>query len=199
MKYRNILIVSILTLFSFIQFLSADDQIKLIKPSEFSSGWNIFGLSSSGGLISKNNNHMKLEVDWEKTSWGIGISYKLPIPMDGRKLKGIKAELKASGGNKVRVHAGLSNKAGGNLSQDMRLAKEITSQWKEFEFLVSEMAPNLQQALSPTFGDRNFDNVQYIHLFFLKPRGNAEDKDSILIQTPVLTYVEENIYAAHKN
>ena len=163
--------------------------------------WKLFGspITKRGTKLNTSDNQIEIQAKWATSSWGIGISHLLESPVDGRSIKSVKAKIKTLGKEKIYVHAGLSNKAGGNLSQDMRLAKEITSQWKEFEFLVSEMAPNLQQALSPTFGDRNFDNVQYIHLFFLKPRGNAEDKDSILIQTPVLTYVEENIYAAHKN
>jgi len=169
-------------------------QIKLIDGPGSNRGWTIFGPPLNGGNIVKRNNELRIQVDWPKTSWGVGISRALELPVDGRKVKGIRAEIKTLGTSNVRVHAGLSNKAGGNLSQDMRLAEEVTTDWKLFEFSAAEMMPELFASLSPTFGNLNQDKVIIVNLFFLKPRNNVHVKGSIIVRNPVLIYSEEDVY-----
>ena len=175
----------------------ANDQIELMEDAGATLGWSIFAppVNMNAGMISKHQKELRLDVDWTKSSWGVGITHVLELPIDGRKLKGIRAEIKALSSDKVRVHAGFSNKAGGNLSQDMRLAAEVTDGWKKFEFSVAEMGIDLSEPHSPTFGNRNWDNVKIVNLFFLKPRNSKVQKSTILIRNPILVYSDENVYA----
>ena len=169
-------------------------QIKLTDDPGSTSGWTLFGVPLNGGTIVQHNNDLKIQVDWPRTSWGVGISRTLKLPLNGRKVKSVRAEIKALGKGNVRVHAGVSNKAGGNLSQDMRLAEEVTTDWKVFEFSVVEMMPELFESLSPTFGDRNRDNVKIVNLFFLKPRNSIQEKGAIMVRNPILVYSDEDVY-----
>ena len=196
MKRRTSIFLNVLILTAATLSASSFDQIKLVENTDPTFGWSIFGLSNQGGTIGKNNDEIEIEVDWAKTSWGIGISHKLRVPINGRKLKGIQAEIKTVGLNKVQVHAGFSNKAGGNLSQDVRMAEDVSNDWKKFEFSANEMGIDLSELVSPTFGNQNWDNVKVVNLFFLNSERNGDlQKGTILVRNPVLIYSDENVYA----
>ena len=173
----------------------ANEQVKLVELNDSTLGWDIFGSQADEASIVKQKNELKVQIEWSKTSWGLGMSHMLDLPMNGTKIKSVRAEIKTQSNNKIHVHAGLSTKSGGNLSQNMRLAAEITNDWKEFEFLVTEMATDTTQPLSPTFGNRNWDKIKVVNLFFLKPRNGELGTDTILIRNPTLIYSDDDVYA----
>ena len=181
--------------FAYASTMKATESSELMTTEGWYGGWRAFGMKVKGNTVKKKENVIQVNADWFTTTWGMGLTYTLEAPVNGRELKKVRAEIRYSGPNDIKIHAGLSTQAGGNMAQDVKLARKISEEWKVMEFPVAQMAMDFSDRFSPTFGNRNWNNVQIINLFFTKPRTIISETDMIFIRNPELIYFDPETYA----
>jgi len=85
MRYLKNLIT--ILIYGFIVFSAHSDPtvVSMMKESTY-GGWQAFGLGVMDWQVKPRNREIYIDIGWHGASWGIGGSYVLDKPIDGKSL-----------------------------------------------------------------------------------------------------------------
>ena len=178
-------------------FMLIAPQILTAQGSKFTSRdltWRIFGNGFFGGSAVKRKNEISIDANWEKASWGLGVSYILKSFDSNRELDSIRLQIKNIFGSNTKVYAGLSTKIEGNKVQNPKKAVDITNQWRTFEFSTASM--RYPDTLAPLIEPDAPVNAKKVNIYFTKPQTVELTADTIVIRDLVLTFKDGESYAS---
>jgi hypothetical protein len=165
----------------------------LINKKDNKGGWRGFGNALSDSSADTQSNEFMLDVNWSNATWGVGALFELEAPINGKKVKAIRADIKTVEGSQTRVIAGLATAQEANISQNSRLALKTKDEWKTMEFPISEMRPDKPEKTSPDFTEADWQKIKLVKLIFLKPAEMTSTNDIIRIRNPELIFEDEFI------
>ena len=158
--------------------------------------WQIFGDGFHGGSAVIRKNEVFIDANWLKSSWGLGISYRLEWPEENRELDRIQIQIKTVFNSDTKALAGISSSKEGNKEQAPSWAQTITNEWQTFEFAISGMPSSRSSGrLAPSVSAEDPENVHIINFYFLKPEGSDLVSDTIVVRDLVLTFRNGESYA----
>ena len=155
-----------------------------------------FGRGFLGGSAVKRENEIFIDANWQKASWGLGISYVLELPESTKKLNRIQVQIRSILGSRAKVFIGLSKKTQGYAIQSPDIAQTITNEWQTFEFSTTQTSSRPTDALFDTSGNVKDSKVsQIFNLYFRKPEDSGSPTDTIVVRNLVLTFGNGESYA----
>ncbi len=165
----------------------------LINKKDNKGGWRGFGNALADSSADTQSNEFMLDINWSNATWGVGALFELEAPINGKKVKAIRVEIKTVEGSQTRVFAGLATAQEANIAQNSRLALKVKEEWKTMEFPISEMRPDKPEKTSPDFTDADWQKIKLVKLVFLKPAEMTIATDIIRIRNPELIFADESV------
>ncbi len=162
------------------------DNISLLKPGA-KGGWFVFGYGVMDSASEPGNSGFLIDLDWNKSVWGVGAMFNMDRPIKGKKLKAVRAKIKTLSGSKTEVFAAVATKDDANLVYNKNKAFEISDKWQVFTFPVSGMIKSKPDITSRLFSDSDWSKIQVVKILFTKATSGAM-KDKILVQDPELIF-----------
>ena len=163
-----------------------EDNISLLNPGP-KAGWFIFGYGVMDSASEPGNQGFLIDVDWSKSVWGVGSMFTMEKPINGKKLKGIRAKVKTMNGSKTKVFAAISTKDDANLVSGRAKAFPVTDQWQLFTFPISGMIKRKPDITSRMFTNDDWNNIQIVKFLFTKANSGVV-KDKIFVKSPELVF-----------
>ena len=164
----------------------SEDDISLLNPGP-KGGWFIFGYGVMDSASEPGNKGFLIDVDWSKSVWGVGSMFNMQEPINGKKLKGIRAKIRTTRGSQTKVFAAVSTKDDANLVFHRTKAFSVTNQWQSFTFPISGMTKSKPDITSRLFTDDDWDKIQVVKILFTKANSGVM-KDKIFVQSPELIF-----------
>lgn len=162
----------------------AHGEISLFKPGHQKGGWQGFGVGFDDSSANVKNNEIQIHVDWSRATWGIGVMYKLPESMNGKKIKALRVKIKSMKGSLTSVFAGVAAKDDVSIEMEKKKAFNLSDQWQIFEFPFSEMKVSKPGSNSKIFAESDWGNIQKVKFLFTKPSEVDVNKDVLLVRKP---------------
>ena len=161
---------------------------RVLINSEPKGGWRLFGSGLLDSAVDIPKSEIIINVDWMKSSWGIGGMFTWDAPIIDKNLSAIQVDVRTKKGSKTKIYAGMATKKDANLIFPRTKAKDVTNQWQTFIFTVSEMIKDMPNASSVEFTDGDWRKIQIIKVLFTTPEKKDVPRDDILIRNPELIY-----------
>ena len=161
--------------------------VSMMKESTY-GGWQAFGFGVMHWQVKPKNREIYIDIGWHGANWGIGGSYVLDKPIDGKSLHAIRLKVKTFGGTKTSVYAGLATKDGANLIIDSEKALPVTKTWQTISIPLFNLKPYKPDAASIAFTAEDWNHIEIIKILFTKPENSQYLDEKIVIRDPVLIF-----------
>ncbi len=167
--------------------VAAESEQSLMRD-DFRGGWQIFGYAAMDSAANVLDKEVLVDVDWSRATWGVGAMHTLKKPIDGRKLKAIRADIMTINGSRPTVHCGIATSADASLEAYRRDAVTISDSWTSVSFAIADMRKAKPELTSPAFTRANWKDIQVVKFLISKPESTEIALDKILIRNPVLVF-----------
>ncbi len=174
----------------FVTLIAWGGQV-LMTQGHAKGGWQGFGLGFEDSAINVKEKEIKIHVNWERATWGIGTIHSLPLPMNGKNIRAIRIKAKTEKGSQTKIYTGVATKDDASMEIERKKALPLTDQWQNFEFPVSEMVISKPEATSRSFLSADWEKIQIFKVLFAKPEKGQVMRDVILIRNPELIMTNE--------
>jgi len=171
---------------------------QLLINDEEKGGWRAFGHGIQDSAFSRDSKEFLLDLNWSKSTWGVGCMYTLDQPLKDKKLQEIRVKVKSEFGSKAKVRAGIATMDDANLVYDPNAAIEVGSKWQEIVFPVSKMVFDMPNPDSRAFTRDQHPNTQIIKFLFAKPTNIKLATDKIYLRNPQLIF-ESNAISENRD
>ena len=183
LRFKVILLFSIFL----VQVVSGEKQTHLLITTDKNAGWKAFGVGVLDSTGNAEKKAFSIDVDWKRSTWGVGCIHALKKPIKGKRLKGIRVKVKTANGSQAKVFAAVSTKDDANLVFNRTMAFPVTDQWQLFTFPISGMIKSKPDITSRMFADDDWDKIQIVKILFTKAKSGVV-KDKIFIKSPELIF-----------
>jgi hypothetical protein len=163
----------------------------LMTHGHAKGGWQGFGLGFEDSAINVKEKEIKIHVNWERATWGIGMFHTLPQPINGKNIRAVRIKAKTEKGSQTKIYTGVATKDDASMEILRKKALPLTDQWQNFEFPISEMVISKPEATSRSFAESDWEKIQIFKLLLAKPEQGQVMRDVIMIRSPELIMMNE--------
>ncbi len=151
--------------------------------------WFTLGNGISSLHIDVASKQIRMGVDWQQASWGVGIMYLCQKPLDATQLKSLHVSLATVNNSQTKAVFAIAAEDGAGMSTPPESAIPINAQNQSIIFPCSVMIKDATAEATREFTDQDWSAVQLLKILFSKPENVAAATDeTIIINNPQLHF-----------
>ncbi len=156
-------------------------------------GWQCFGYGALDNGANPSRNEARIQADWGRATWGIGMRYQLAEPVDGRTVSSVRVDVRSQRGVGTRIHAAVATAFDATLELNRTNAVPVTESWQTVEFQVGDMHKTRPEKISPEFHAEDMARIQVVKFLLSKPDDGVLGTDTIYFRNPQLIFDDKTL------